>query len=627
MDKVNDYFQIKYAAALLGIIAFVGALIYRVYALDWVGILATCFLSLAIFIPFLKLEIRNGGGRTADGSKADRPFILLSLAYAILFASALYVLFDHRVSKSIISPWQVVPVEFFIIYGSATAVLLLALTKQAPKAHKVVFASFHYFLSFSVALSVYRIGYGYDPFVHEATLKVIAETGSVAPKTFYYLGHYSLVTIAHKIFFLPIGFANSVLVPALAAIFLPAFISNSFAAAMKGGRPVLLALLSLSLPFSFFIISTPQGLAYLFLILALLASLSGEKNHLAYTYIFSLAAAMTHPIAGIPALALALIMTVEAAATRFKTLLSIIIYSLTALSLPLAFFILSGGNALSWSWESMAIPSPIMPWRENFLYNGLYLYGFNSGWLIAFLILAGTGVFLASKKNYAFSRYGLMSFALFLSYLMTKNLSFPYLISYERSDFPERILLVAVIFSSPFMALAIDRLADMVLRQNRLIKTSFFIFALILLSASLYFSYPRFDKYFNSRGYSTGENDIQAVRSINDSAGDDYIVLANQQVSAAALHEFGFNKYHNGLFYYPVPTSGPLYQYYLDMVYKKPDRDTILRAMDLAGVREGYFVLNKYWWAFPKLLDEAKLEADAYWDIGKGDVYIFRYGK
>ncbi|MBU4375668.1 hypothetical protein KKH38_04155, partial [Patescibacteria group bacterium] len=145
--------------------------------------------------------------------------------------------------------------------------------------------------------------------------------------------------------------------------------------------------------------------------------------------------------------------------------------------------------------------------------------------------------------------------------------------------------------------------------------------------------------YFNSRCFSTSKNDIEAVNWIENNTESDYIVLANQQVSAAALREFGFKKYYSPplidkergsggeVFYYPVPTGGPLYQYYLDMVYEKPSRETMAKAMDLAGVSEGYFVLNKYWRAFDKILEEAKLEADSWEDIGDGDVFVFKYYK
>ena len=153
-----------------------------------------------------------------------------------------------------------------------------------------------------------------------------------------------------------------------------------------------------------------------------------------------------------------------------------------------------------------------------------------------------------------------------------------------------------------------------------------------MVTISLYLSYPRLDNYYNSRGYSTGELDIDAVRWINNQTEESYIVLANQQVSAAALHELGFKHYYKNekgeeIYNYPIPTGGKLYQYYLDMVYKKPSRQTVLAAMKLAGAEEGYFVLNKYWWAYAKVLAEAKLEADEWKEFGEGEIMVFKYKK
>ncbi len=94
------------------------------------------------------------------------------------------------------------------------------------------------------------------------------------------------------------------------------------------------------------------------------------------------------------------------------------------------------------------------------------------------------------------------------------------------------------------------------------------------------------------------------------------------------MREFGFSHYYkSNIFYYPIPTGGELYQYYLSMVYNKPGKDTMFAAMDLTGVKKSYFVLNKYWWAFPKILEEAKLEADSWQEIDNGQVYVFKYSK
>jgi hypothetical protein len=149
-----------------------------------------------------------------------------------------------------------------------------------------------------------------------------------------------------------------------------------------------------------------------------------------------------------------------------------------------------------------------------------------------------------------------------------------------------------------------------------------------MLTISLYISYPRYDKYFNSRGYSVGINDLNAVKLINQDAKEPYIALADQQVSVAALKEFGFSNYYQtaaGLIYfYPIPTGGPLYQYYLDMVYKNPDQKTMQGALDLSGVKVGYLVVNKYWNESGKIINEAKLDADSFFNVNN-EVYIFKY--
>ena len=246
--------------------------------------------------------------------------------------------------------------------------------------------------------------------------------------------------------------------------------------------------------------------------------------------------------------------------------------------------------------------------------------------------MAAIGVIIAyrNKKNCgAASIYLLMAGGLLTSYYLSTKLNFGYLISYERADFSNRILALSAFFLIPFFLLAIHAFVYKLTAQNKAIKIPFLIFLVLLITASLYLSYPRFDHYFNSHSYAVSQNDISATRWIeNDASSSDYIVLANQQVSAAALSEFGFKKYYKkNIFYYPIPTGAPLYGYYLDMVYKKPDRDTMRKAMDLAGADTGYFVLNKYWWAFPKILAEAKLSADSWQVFGENEIYVFKYKK
>ena len=105
---------------------------------------------------------------------------------------------------------------------------------------------------------------------------------------------------------------------------------------------------------------------------------------------------------------------------------------------------------------------------------------------------------------------------------------------------------------------------------------------------------------------------------------DNYLVLANQSVSAAAIWSFGFKRYYGDTFYYPIPTGGELYDYFLTM-NDLPDRDTAEAAMSLVEAEKLYYVVNDYWWQAPRIIETAKRTANSWISVDQGQVYIFEY--
>ena len=77
----------------------------------------------------------------------------------------------------------------------------MSLLYLATKANRytTLFTVLYLMISYSVAVIVYGVGYGFDPFIHQATIKFIDEFGAVSPKPLYYAGQYSLEIIAHKL--------------------------------------------------------------------------------------------------------------------------------------------------------------------------------------------------------------------------------------------------------------------------------------------------------------------------------------------------------------------------------------------------------------------------------------------
>jgi len=642
LNKLPNFFFLIFI--FLSLISFWGAIVYRIYKLNTTGTIISIILSMLSLYFLIKLRPQTEAKQY--NHIAIQPYIKYLIIYLSLFLFSILILLLHQTTQPIISPWQVIPNYFFIFYAlTALALINLTIKTQKPFNHLTIIAiSFFYFLSFSIALIVYKIGYGFDPFIHQATVGLIAKTGKVLPKPFYYLSQYSLEVILYKISFINIAYLDKLLVPFLAGLTLPIFLYNSLIKFFKNSQAVLLSIIILLVfPFSFFIVTTPQNFAYLFLLLVIIKTFSCENYFdLALIYLFSFVAILSQPIAGLPALFLAIAVTILHSSLKLNTkkILNIFVFILSALAIPFSFYINSklnnstGGGILfklnnNFLLELKNIFSFSLPRDENIILNFVYLIAFNIKIITALIAAAGIGIVMKYKKDAKiFFVYLMLAGAITLSWLISLFFSFDFLIDYERDNYSDRLLLVSFFLLLPFMFAFLYLFAGKLLSQNYKIKIPFLIFLTFLIFSSLYFSYPRKDNYFDSHEYAVSQTDIDAVRWIeSNKISDDYIVLANQQVSVAALREYGFKKYYknNTIFYYPIPTGSTLYQYYMDMVYKKPSRETMAIAMDLAEVKEGYFVLNKYWWASPKIVDEAKLSADFWKSFDDGQVYVFGY--
>ncbi len=644
LANINEYFLV-----FLALIIIFGAGIYYLYALNWLGVILSLVLSVAGFVA-LVLGLSKKQELPAETYKLGswKNYIYL-LIYLFLAGASFHYLLASQSTKALISPWQVTSGRFFIAYLLSSAVLIFILSrKNIDAGYKIILLSLHYFLSFSVAIIVYKIGYGFDPFIHQATMSLIDSKGLVLPKPPYYLGEYSLIIIFHKISGLSIYLLNKFLVPLLAALFLPLaayrFLKRADAEAGDNHSlsEFLTVLFLLALTFSPFIVTTPQNLTYLFLILTIFVGLAGQSAWI--VLILALSTTAIHPLSGLPALAWSAYLFLHEYQDRITKLtrqtITALIFIANALALPFALFISGGGNLKQLNHDLSFLITPFKnlftslgaAGREDWLSNALYFLANNYNLLLILIIFASLIYFYTSSRratrSWRENGLILINSSLIIAYILSSQIRFHDLINYEQNSYASRILVIILLFFLPFVIEALNRLIKKIITLDLLSRIIWLAFGVALLSAALYLSYPRFDKYFNSRGYSTGQNDLAAVNLIASEASKPYIVLANQQVSAAALDQLGFDHYYETssgpIYFYPIPTGGLLYQYYLAMVYQSPNRATMKEAMTLAGVNESYLVVNKYWFQSDRVIGLAKLTADSYQSINN-DIYIFKY--
>ncbi|MFA6131260.1 MAG: hypothetical protein WC730_03300 [Patescibacteria group bacterium] len=595
------------------------------------------FILLFLVTSFLVFLLRAPHEHPHHEKEATpKGFFLAATAVVGCFALFWTVISQTQIIEAVRGPWEVLSPTVLFAFFLAALLLAFLFASSSHSPLLILLFAVLFFSGISLTAVLYPLGYGFDPFIHEATVLHIFEHGTITPKPLYYLGQYVLELGAMHLFSLPLDLVNRFLAPILATVLLTTSGFVAFSSCHKSS----LALFSLFLlPLSAFISTTPQALAYMLttsLILLSLPRILKKESPVPFWVlgILVLAILCLHPLAGIPALwyFFALLMTSKITHTVLRRTLLIMFSLIGAISIPLVFLLQATITNLpvTVSFDHLFDISRLsFPFFfENFgnpLLDFFYLLIGNG--VVPIAILAGIGLFLMRKETTSLPFLPLIgALVCFLNYwFLSTTLEFSFLIEYERQDYALRLLTLTSIFLLPLAGLAIARIDEKLTIHSKTLRSSFLFLLALCLSAQVYGAYPRDDNYARSSGFNVTQDDFNAVWSIEANAEErPYIVLANQSVSAAALHEFGFTTYYHGdIFYYPIPTGGELYQYFLTMSEETPSRETMISAMDLAGVDRAYFVVNEYWWDAEAIIEQTKQLTQNWFAVGDGAVTIF----
>lgn len=479
----------------------------------------------------------------------------------------------------------------------------------------------------SLAALLFPLGFGFDPFLHRATLEHIALHGTITPKPFYYIGTYILELWGHLLFALPLFFVDVLLAPlGIGLVTWIALRSKSF-------HPAALALL----PFAAFISTTPQAMSFLWVALLVLALCN--KLPRVYLWIFALAAFAAHPLAGVPALMLVTLFTAQQAFRKSPLPLAVLTI-LGIFGIPLMFFAqqLITGTDVGFSWFTLTdfsrIPSlGFFDLRGTALLDSIMLFGGNLFFITLFLAMIG---FFTQRNTQRAYRVPLVLSAIIAMgnfFILSLGFNFPFLISYERTDFALRLITLAWIFLLPLASEGIRFIIEQIAHKkkgttaNRLVQAYGIVFVTLLFSANVYVSFPRHDGYSRSAAFNATPADQEIVHRIADDAKDEeYIVLSNQTLASMAVQEFGFFQYYHGsIFAYPIPTSSPTYTLFLEMIEGAPNLGAVEEAKHLTGASRVYFVVHDYWWEADDRIAEAKKITDHWFTSDDGTITVFAF--
>ncbi|HBR13382.1 MAG: hypothetical protein UV78_C0011G0008 [Parcubacteria group bacterium GW2011_GWA2_43_17] len=579
--------------------------------------------------------------------RVNPKIFFLTLAYFGFLATIVYLLTTSQTDASIRSPWEVVPPEIFLLYFFASFILLAVLFFSRSRA-SVLLVSVHFFISFSVAWLVYKIGFDYDPFIHQTNETLIWQTGTLLPKPFYYIGQYSLIIFLGRLLNLSLVWLDKLLVPLLAAVYLPLTVYHAFKDNFKfktNHLAVIVGLL-LFLPFTNFISTTPQSLANTLFLITIFLSLYFLAHPRASFWpllVLALTTFLVHPLAGIPCLFFVILLLLY---HRFRLKIPSLLHQgifwelfiIACLALPAAFLINAKTVAqlqvgLNSHWPANLIVALTSADLSLFyrpyinVYDLIYNYGNNLVPLFFLLTIVGLWYLSRRSRLKIFVIYICLSFILLINYVfLVAGLSFFNLLSSEQQIYPARILSLSAYSLLPFLVFGLYLILQKVIQQKGLFILLLTALTALALTNSFYLSYPRVDQITEDHGYSTSATDVKTVNFLEQlNQGQPYVVLAAQPISAAAIKTLGFKYYYNGFYFYPVPTGERLYQLYEDLAYNnEKTADVMATVRYLTGVNTVYFILTDYWFNASDLILQHKDSAD-HWYAIDGKNFIFEY--
>jgi hypothetical protein len=558
----------------------------------------------------------------------------------------LVLLILARTDKALVSPWNFFGIEFFILYAVTTFVLLMSLYESKGRSG-LGLVILHFFTTLSVSTIIYAVGFGFDPFIHRAAEQAMFELGSIEPKQFLYTGQYTLIVALKHLTGLSIATIDKWLVPVFASISIPlsAYYGLKLGWQVSDRLSKIAPLLFLVFPFLSITFTVPHNInVVIFIIISLLLPATNHVKHLASVLIsLSLLSVLIHPLLGVPTLFLTIsyLLYNKTKGYRISKYLSpIFLFFCIALALPALFGIynLQQGidpfqftdplNRLIYFTSLFADPFR-QPHQIPFIWELLYSY---RTFLVPTIAIGSMllSIWTFRRKLNEIIPYLVFTLGLLTSlFFITTLFEFQNIIFYEQQEFALRLLYIVYISTIPLLFFSISKLKHKNFYVDRILPISFLALS-ICITISWYMSYPQLNPKVHQTGPSVSAADVDVVNFIEEKNPDGgYFVISNQMTSAAALQELGFKYYHQTregeVLWYAIPTGGPLYTFFWDMMFNGPRREVMEGAADFTGAKNGYFIIHSYWPHSESIIDFAKPTADNFFRIRDDEVVLFEY--
>ncbi|MBP9732384.1 MAG: hypothetical protein KBD29_02925 [Candidatus Magasanikbacteria bacterium] len=650
-ERISEKKDIQYWSGItlvLSLISLIGVIAYYPYQLTREISLLALFTPLLLLLT--KKKITSEEKETAHTNKVSMVFYLFALLECIQIALIILA----RNGELMQSPWMAFSPWFFILFTISTSLFIFLLAKKTPSKLMLGAAMVHFFIFYSIAAIVYKLGFGFDGFIHRATESWILENGFINPKEPFYLGQYSLVVTLSRITGVAVKYIDIFLVPILASLSIPTLLYSILPRAWGITKQTALAL-SLVVPFLFFLsfnLTTPHNLALLLVVLTVITLVGYVYSIIPYSIVLCLAllTLATHPLLGVPILVLIIASNITVRSHNKK--IHILMYTGIIMSIALLPLLMFATQQWLAGYSIPKLTNPFSHiqlfldfFRRPFWYKAdatwyfELLYAWQYAITPVILIFSGFGYWFLRKSKLApillSGSIGLVIGAFLLRTLIT----FPNVSFHEQANYPLRLLIASVVVLIPLAMYGIYKITKektqlAASKLNIKPKVLYIIGSIkigILLMLSLYFSYPQYNNKVYFPGFNVTAYDQQVVEWIDsENLNTNYVVLSSILTAVTALTEHPFTHYFDTSagpqFYYAIPSGGPLQLAYERMLYEGQKRKTVDEVFELTQAEKVYFVVPWYWKNYGAIIDGAKKTANS-WHVIEDKMWIFEYQK
>lgn len=528
--------------------------------------------------------------------------LALLLGYVASYGLIFIRLIERRTGDLIIHFWAIPGRLFWALFLLESIIAIILCLREARYRLPLIIS--HLFLQVSLAAIVYVHGYGFDPFLHEAAIRTLQETGTLLPKTPYYIGAYSLVAFLSWTTSLSVNVMLRWLGPAIFATLPPLALAATafFQTKQHRGYAWLAGFLGLSLvPISMHLMTTPQGLVYaLALVTILLSFEQNEKQRFLVQLPFVLIALSIHPFLSLSLAAYSLfqwLLTNTAPLARVTrwalALANVLVYPI---------LLLVAGYQQTHAW-TFSLASPLSFFRpppaHEYYHPVTDLFFAIGAWYMPLLwAIALWAIVITYKRRsrafFASTTFAAIHLASFFLLLVVRPSGLLNDLNYL--ELIQRVLDLSWLFLLPLVLEAFD-ISIAAIRKERslLLGSTALVGVLLLVTARLYTTYPVRTDYLYTRGFQRTSDDVSTVKQIGQTKGS-YVVLGHQPLAAEAIRSRGFFAYRNDEFVYSIPSANKdgLSRRYEELI-ARPSLTVLETVQHDFQVDQVFVVIPSYW--------------------------------